>query len=343
MKDFELLLLPGTNPSGVSMTRDILAAAALLAARQGCPVPTWGLYSPRGGRIELQGGITAETRRLPRREAAPRSILLVPGIWVNDVLELRERLQSEDCRRAVRQIAAHVANGGQVAASCSSTFLLQAAGVLEGRQATTAWWLAPELSRIAGNTRVDAGRILCVDGPVVTAGAAFAQSDVMVYLLRQRFGAKIADGVSRVLLLHERGEQAQFFLPAMLAAGDALVTRLTERIEASLPDVPAVSRLAAELCVSERTLGRHVLRATAMRTTALIQSVRLQRARSLLQGSRMSVEQVAAAVGYRDATALRRLVRKAAGTTPGGLRGQSAVGKPRPAPLRTPPRAGAAP
>ena len=329
MKDFELLLLPGTNPSGVSMTRDILAAAALFAARQGSPVPTWGLYSPRGGRVELQGGIAADTKRLPGRVAAPRSVLLVPGIWVGDVRELRARLQSDDCRRAMRQIAAHVANGGRVAASCSSTFLLQAAGVLEGREVTTAWWLAPELSRIAGNTRVDASRILCVDGPVITAGAAFAQSDVMMYLLRQRFGAKIAEGVSRVLLLHERGEQAQFVLPAMLAAGDALVTRLTERVEASLPDVPAVSRLATELCVSERTLARRVLRATGMGTTALVQSVRLHRARSLLQGSRMSVEQVAAAVGYRDATALRRLVRKAAGTTPGGLRGQSAVGKPK--------------
>lgn len=343
MKDFELLVLPGTNPSGVSMTRDILAAAALFATRQGGPVPTWGLYSPRGGRVELQGGISAETKRLPGRGAAARSILLVPGIWVGDVRELRARLASDDVRRAVRQIAAHVANGGQVAASCSSTFLLQAAGVLDGRQATTAWWLAPELARIAGQTRVDASRILCVDGPVITSGAAFAQSDVMVYLLRQRFGAKIAEGVSRVLLLHERGEQAQFVMPAMLAAGDALVTRLTERVEAALPDVPAVSRLAAELCVSERTLARHVLRATGMGTTALVQSVRLHRARSLLQGSRMSIEQIAAAVGYRDTTALRRLVRKAAGTTPGGLRGQFAVGKTRATTVRMPRRARATP
>jgi transcriptional regulator GlxA family with amidase domain len=328
MKDFELLLLRGTNPSGVSITRDILAAAALLAARQGEAIPTWGLYSPQGGRIELQGGITAETKRLPGRRAPNRSILLVPGIWVGDVQELRERLRQDDCRRAVRQIAAHVDQGGRVAASCSSAFLLQAAGVLSGRGATTAWWLAPELSRIAADTAVDASRILCVDGPVITAGAAFAQSDVMLYLLRLRFGTRIAEGVSRVLLLHERGEQAQFVVPSMLAAGDALVTRLTERVESALPDVPAVSELAAGLRISERTLGRHVMRATGMGTTALIQSIRLHRARALLQGSRMSVERVAAAVGYRDATALRRLVRKAAGTTPGGLRGQSVVALP---------------
>jgi transcriptional regulator GlxA family with amidase domain len=154
MKDFEVLLLRGTNPSGVAMTRDILAAAAMFAARQGEAVPTWGLYSPFGGRVELQGGIGADTVRLPGRQRGSRSILLVPGIWVSDAAELHRRLDSEDCRRAIGQIAAHVARGGHVAASCSSVFLLHAAGVLDGRQATTTWWLAPELSRIAPGTRV---------------------------------------------------------------------------------------------------------------------------------------------------------------------------------------------
>lgn len=328
MKDFEVLMLEGTNPSGVAMTRDILAAAALFAARQGEAAPTWGFYSPLGGRVALQGGIGAETVRLPGRTKGSKSVLLIPGIWVLDARELTERLQADDCRRAIRSIAAHVAGGGQVAASCSAVFLLQAAGVLEGRQATTTWWLAPELSRIARDTRVAANRILCVDGPVITAGAAFAQSDVMLYLLRKRFGAKVADGVSRVLLLHERSEQAQFVVPSMLASGDALVTRLTKRVETSLPSVPSVPELARELCVSERTLGRHVRRATGMGTSDMIQSIRLHRARSLLQNSRMNIEQIAAAVGYQDATALRRLMRKVGGATPRQFRSSANVGSP---------------
>jgi len=164
---------------------------------------------------------------------------------------------------------------------------------------------------------------------VLTAGAAFAQSDLVLHLLRARFGARIADGVSRVLLLHERGQQAQFVVPAMLASGDALVARLTRRVETALPEVPSVAELAGELCVSERTLGRRVRHATGMGTIALIRSIRLHRARSLLQNSRLSIERVAAAVGYQDATALRRLMRKAAGTTPAGMRATVAVAAPR--------------
>lgn len=327
MMDFEVLVLDGTNPSGVSMTRDILAAAAIAAARVGSAAPAWGLYSTSGGQVALQGGISAATRKLPARRRGLHSILLVPGLWVGSPDELQARLSRDDCRIAARLIAAHVAAGGQVAASCSAVFLLQAAGVLRGRRVTTTWWLAPQLARMHPDVRVEASRILCIDGPVVTAGAAFAQSDLMVCLLRQRFGAKLADAVSRVLLLHERHEQAQFVMPAMLASGDALVTRLTRRVEASLPDTPSVARLAGELCVAERTLGRHVHQATGMGTLELIRSIRLHRARSLLQTSRMTIDQVAAAVGYQDATALRRLMRKAGSTTPTQVRRKAEVAR----------------
>ena len=116
MKDFEVLVVRGTNPSGVSMTRDILAAAAVFAERQGESVPTWGFHSPGGGRVELQGGIGIETRKLPGRRKGSASILLVPGIWVVDARQLAARLAEDDCQQAIRAIAAHVAGGGEVAA-----------------------------------------------------------------------------------------------------------------------------------------------------------------------------------------------------------------------------------
>jgi transcriptional regulator GlxA family with amidase domain len=62
-----------------------------------------------------------------------------------------------------------------------------------------------------------------------------------------------------------------------------------------------------------------------MGTSAVIQGIRVQRARTLLLTSRMSIEQVALAVGYRDSTALRRLMRKAVGATPGRVRATAAV------------------
>lgn len=327
MMDFDVLVLDGANPTGVSMTRDIIDAARLLAQRTGGPVPTVAFHSPAGGLVRLQGGLSIATRAFPRmHERAP--VLLVPGLWIEHPRELRARLARADARAAIRYIARRSAAGATVAASCSAVFLLQAAGVLRGRRATTTWWLAPELARLEPAAHVEGNRILCVDGPVVTAGAAFAQADILLHLLRQRFGGAVADGVGRVLLLHERSESAQYGLPSMLASSDPLVTRLTERVERALPDVPSVASLAREFCVSERTLGRHVRRATGMATRMMIQSIRLHRARALLQGSRLSVDEVASAVGYGDTTALRRLMRKLVGTTPGRVRAARAIASP---------------
>ena len=325
MKDFEILVLEGTNPSGVAMTRDILEAARLFALRTDQAVPTWSFHSPSGGAIRLQGGLSIDTRPLPARKMAQGAVVVVPGIWVESAQGIRDRILAEDARDLIAYLGRRGQSGAVVAASCSASFFLQAAGLLDGKRATTTWWLAPELSRMAPATRVEGNRILCVDGSVITAGASFAQSDVMLYLLRQRFGTALAEGVSRVLLLHERSEAAQFVVPAMLASGDVLVSRLTQRVEAALPDVPTVAQLARELHVSERTLSRHVRHATGMGTNAMLQSIRVHRARALLQASRMTIEQVALAVGYRDATALRRLMRKAVGTTPGGVRATASV------------------
>lgn len=324
MMDFEVFIIDGAYPSSVAMSRDILDAAAHVAARMGIAVPTWGLYSLAGGRVALRDGISVETRPLPPRRQDLRSVCVIPGLGADpDVIGARMALP--DGRAVARRLVAHVARGGQIAASCSAVFVLQAAGLLKGRRATTTWWLAPALAGMAPDCMVDAARMVCADGPIVTAGAAFAHADLMLHLLRERCGPALSETVARMLLLEHRQSQSPFVVPEVLASGHALVAQLTARLEKSLPSVPPISQLARELYVSERTLSRHVRRATGKSTSGLVQSVKLRRARTLLENSRMTIEQIAAEVGYRDATALRRLMRRTAGASPRQFRATTTV------------------
>ena len=320
MRDFQVLVAEDAFASSVAITRDILATAASLAARADSATPTWGLYSLDGGPVKLQGGFSVDTARLPKAREARGSVLVLPGLGFANRKDLLKRLQRDDARLLAQRIAAHVDAGGEVAASCSAVFLLQAAGLLVGRRATTFWLLAPVLASIEPGCVVDSDRMVIADGCVTTAGASFAHSDLMLHLLRQKFGAKLCDPVSRMLLLDGREAQSSFIIPEMLASGDALVARLAARVDASLPNPPSVSQLAREFCVSERTLSRHVRVATGKSTNGLVQSVKLRRARTLLENSRMTIDQVAVAVGYQDATALRRLMRKVAGANPSRFR-----------------------
>lgn len=326
MRDFQILVAEDAFASSVAMTHDILATATALASRVDSPTPSWATYSLDGGPVRLQGGFSVETKRLPRTRSATGSVLVLPGLGFATRKDLLRRLERDDAKRLAQRIAAHVDAGGEVAASCSAVFLLQAAGLLSGRRATTFWLLAPVLAQLQPDCQVDADRMVVADGPITTAGASFAHSDLMLHLLRQRFGAKLCDPVSRMLLLDGRQAQSAFVIPEMFASGDALVARLAARIEAALPNPPSVSQLASEFCVSERTLARHLRVATGRSTSWLVQSVRLRRARNLLENTRMSIDQVATEVGYQDATALRRLMRKVAGANPSHFRKDAYAG-----------------
>ncbi|MGP0016384.1 helix-turn-helix domain-containing protein [Pseudomonas sp.] len=96
-----------------------------------------------------------------------------------------------------------------------------------------------------------------------------------------------------MLLIDGRQAQSPFIVPMMLSNGSDLVARLTQRIESALPNPPSVAALAQEFAMSTRTLSRHVQAATGKSTLALLQSVRLNRARMLIETSRMTIEQVA--------------------------------------------------
>lgn len=320
MVDFTLLALDEAFGTGVSATLDILSTANVLAPAQHAPSPTWRVCSLKGGAIRLQSGLVIDTEKLPARSRSDRSTWIIPGLALHTEQAVRKGLQREDLQSAADAVARHVERGGRVAACCSAVFVLHLAGVLDGRRATTTWWLAPLLGRLNPNCRVDSDTMVAADGPIVTGGAAFAQIDLMLHLIRQQFGARLVDALSRTLLIDGRQVQGAYIVPELLASGDELVSRLIVRVEDSLPEPPAVAQLAREFGVSDRTLARRVQLATGHSTVALVQSVKLRRARALLERTRLSVEDIAAAVGYSDATALRRLMKKATGHSPSGYR-----------------------
>ncbi|MGO4326227.1 GlxA family transcriptional regulator [Cupriavidus sp. 2TAF22] len=314
--DFTILVLDGAYSSSVALTLDILSAAASVSARVGVAAPRWRIYSTAGNRVQLGHGISIDAKPLPKTPRADGSIWIVPGLGLESAIDISRRMEQDDALMAIKVLRNHAQRGGTVAASCSAVFLLQAAGLLAERRATTSWWLAPLLQRLEKRCTVDADRIVIEDSRVVTAGAALAQTDLLLYLLRSKSGPALADTLSRVLLVDARQAQAPFIAPSLLANGSELIGKIVAHAEASLPELPGLAQLAEQFCMSERTLTRHVRAATGRSTQDLLQSVRLGRARMLLATSRMTVEQIAEQVGYRDATALRRMMRKLVGATP---------------------------
>ncbi|NBF05947.1 helix-turn-helix domain-containing protein [Pseudomonas sp. Fl5BN2] len=319
MNDFTVLLLPGAFASSVALTLDILSTAALLAPRLGLGAPRWRVCALQGGQVSLGQGLLLEVEALGDG-AADRSCWILPGLGIDVPEAIEQRLQQADIAPLLSVLRRHVQEGGEVAASCSAVFLLHAADLIRGRRVTTSWWLAPLLQERARDSHVDPDQMLIVDTPLTTAGAALGQSDLLLHLLRSRFSPALADAVGQVLLIDRRQLQAPYAVPAMMAQGNVLIGRIIAHIETCLPRLPSVGELAAQFGMSERTLARQVRKATGHSSLRLIHSVQLNRARGLLQNSKYSVENIAEQVGYQDATALRRLMRKMLNATPRQLR-----------------------
>ncbi len=320
MHDFTILLLRNAFASNVALTLDVLSTAVLMAKQLGLAQPRWRVVSQQGGAIVLSNGLQLTTQKLSQSNGGDKSVWIVPGMGVDSPQSATMRMQEADAAWAAKAVHRHVQCGGMIAAGCSSVLLLQAAGVLAGKTVTTSWWLASHLRRTQSGCTVNAQRMVIADGNIITAGAALAHMDLMLQLLRMHSGPALAEAVSRVLLIDSRAAQAQYVIPSVLASGSVLVSQLSARIEAALPQVPSMGDLAQQMCMSERTLARHVVAATGLPPLALVQHVRLARARVLLETSRLPVEQVAEKVGYADATALRRMMKKAMGATPRQLR-----------------------
>jgi transcriptional regulator GlxA family with amidase domain len=323
MTTFDILVLEGAYASSVALTVDILAAAAAIAPGLKLASPKCRVFSINGGDVVLSNGMKMPTLAMAHRRSAARCVWVLPGIGITSARQAVARLDKPDAQIVVKMLAKAAKSGETLCASCSAVLLLQQAGLLAGKRVTTAWWLAPLLQQREPRCTIDANRMIVTDGNVVTAGAALAQTDLMLHLLRMHFGIKLADAVARLLLIDKRQSQAPFIVPAAYANGSTLVAQLSANIESSLPSPPSMQTLAAQLCVSERTLARHVRAATGQSPLALLQSIRVHQAQALLENSRLSVDEIAQRVGYQDATALRRLLKRTMQSTPRQIRKQT--------------------
>lgn len=249
--------------------------------------------------------------------------VIVP--WSHDV----EQDPPADLVDAVR--AAHEA-GARVASICTGAFVLAAAGLLDGRRATTHWIHAELLARRHPRVRVDPDVLYIDHGDVLTSAGKAAGLDLCLHLVRNDHGSAVANALARRLVVppHRPGGQAQF-IPAPVPAGadDGLGPLLGWALE-RLDEPLTVTDLARAARMSERTLTRQFRAATGTTPLQWLLTQRVHRAQELLETTDLGVEQVAARTGLGTAATLRRHFHRALGVPPDAYR-RSFHARPRPA------------
>lgn len=320
MRIVEVMVLTGAMPSSVAITADVMATANRLRAAEG----RGPVFAPRftGSGRRIAGQLCAGSGVAARADSAgDADLIVVPGLGATTEPAVRERLRCRDARTAMLALARATARGGEVAASCSSVFLLAEAGLLDGRRATTTWWLAPVFERMYPAVLLDPDAMVVADGPVTTAGAAMAQLDLMLALVRRYGGPDLAERCARYLLLDGRRSQSRYMALGYLSGNDPDVVRAERWARERLETGISAPELAAAAGLSTRTFARRVERATGLSPVRFLQRLRVERAVELLETTSCTVEEIARRVGYAEPTTLRRLLRRTAGVLPRELRG----------------------
>ncbi|MBV9451501.1 MAG: helix-turn-helix domain-containing protein [Streptosporangiaceae bacterium] len=217
---------------------------------------------------------------------------------------------------------AHAA-GARVAALCSGAFVLAAAGLLDGRPATTHWKSAELLARMYPKIDVRPAQLYIDDGDVLTAGGGAAGMDLGLHLLRTQYGAEVASRLARSMVVppHRAGDQAQFVQTPLpeLDRTDPVEETLAWALGQLNHDLP-VERLARRARMSRRNFDRRFREITGTAPATWLTHQRVLRAQQLLESTRLPVEEVARQCGFSSGAALRPHFRRIVGTVPAAYR-----------------------
>ncbi|MET4491215.1 helix-turn-helix domain-containing protein [Bradyrhizobium sp. LA7.1] len=302
----DVIVLEGASAASVAITFELIGAANGIRARAGRPHCFDVRISGSGARWAT--GLT----KLSSKQVAGRTadVVIVPGLaWIDEQL-IREGLHRRDAEAARKYLKAAFRSGAEIASSCSAVFLVASSGLLDGRHATTTWWLAPLFRSLFPKVLLDTDAMVLTDGSITTAGAAMAQLDLMLSIISRHAGPDLAESCARFLLLDQRQSQSRYMALSYLAAADEKISRAERWACARLHRTFSISDLAKAVGLGARTFARRCERVTGLSPVRFVQKLRVDKAMDLLETTRLSLDEIAERIGYADPSTLRRLLNR---------------------------------
>lgn len=261
------------------------------------------------GPIRALGGITLDAQdNLDVLQGA--SLIIVPG-WRGADTPVPEALCAA-LRTAYDR-------GARVASICSGVFVLAAAGLLNGKSATTHWRYTDKLATDYPDVAVDPDVLFVERDRVYTSAGSAAGLDLGLHIIRQDYGAQVAASVARRLVLPAQrdGGQRQFVpRPEPKARTGSSLSALQDRIRASIDENWSIERMADAAATSGRTLARRFHEETGTTPLNWLKVERVSRAAELLENGSIPLSDVWDVCGFGSAETFRREFRKTMGVPP---------------------------
>lgn len=306
-----VIAVPGTFDSTFTTVLDVLRVAESLRPGVDPHIPAIEtLIAGVGRTARTERGLTVPIEHhLLEDGVEGLDLLVVPALGVFDEGGVDPALSRPAARR-VRRLLTGLGGDDRprLAGACTGTFMLAEAGCLDGQRATTSWWLAGTFSERYPEVDLDMTRMVIDSGTIVTAGAAFAHIDLAISIV-SGISPRLAELVARRLLVDERPARSVNAALAHLSRSDDLISDLEDWVRGHLTESIDIAVAARSLGTTRKTLERRTREHLGMTPLELVRRLRVERAEHLRRTTEQSMNQIALAVGYRNAATLRRLLR----------------------------------
>ncbi|EPJ39788.1 putative HTH-type transcriptional regulator CdhR [Streptomyces afghaniensis 772] len=212
--------------------------------------------------------------------------------------------------------------GTRIVSICTGAFVLAAAGLLDGRRATTHWQVADRFRRMFPHVDLDPDVLFVDDHPVLTSAGAASGVDVCLHLVRKDHGSRLANTVARCCVVppFRDGGQAQYIEQPVPEQGAASTAATRSWALERLGEPLTLADLAGHARMSLRTFARRFHDEVGLSPGRWLIQQRVARARHLLESSDLTVDQIAGRVGFATGASLRQHLNAAIGVTPQAYR-----------------------
>ncbi|MFE0177104.1 GlxA family transcriptional regulator [Streptomyces sp. NPDC059002] len=268
-----------------------------------------------GGPVRTDSGFTVAVEHGPEALERADTVVIPP---TRDF----DRGAADELPGPVAAALARIRPGTRIVSFCNASYVLAAAGLLDGRPATTHWQVARDFQRAFPRIKVDADVLFVDDGDVLTAAGVAAGIDLCLHIVRADHGAAVANHVARVCVVPpwRDGGQAQYIERPVpeptLATTAATRAWALERLQEPLP----LGELAAHARMSLRTFTRRFQEEVGMSPGRWLTGQRIELARQLLESSDLPVDVVAHRAGFGTGNSLRQHMRSVLGVSPAAYR-----------------------
>nr|WP_015061837.1 helix-turn-helix domain-containing protein [Pseudomonas syringae]AFK89114.1 Transcriptional regulator, AraC family [Pseudomonas syringae] len=231
-------------------------------------------------------------------------ILVVPG-W-HDL----NALPGDDLVAVL--LRAH-ARGAYVVGLCYGAYPLAYAGLLDGKRASTHWMAEQDFSQRFPRINLDMNALYVEEDKLITSAGTGAGLDCCLHLVREYYGARVANKVARTMVIppHREGGQAQFIeQPVAASTQDAQLNILLDYLRNNLDQTHSIDDLAKRIAMSRRTFTRHFSKATGMTLGDWLVNERLRLTRELLETTSLSIDRIAGTAGFQTPTSFRQHFKK---------------------------------